>query len=288
MAPHTPDPAPSNEELSFEQELHRLAPGSVSDDLSSVEQVSFDLVSTDKILSWPPHHQAQLRTDLESLLQSAFPRMPGEDRQVFLGRFFKRVEGGSRRGVFLVRNRTGRLVGSSLFDRREVSWGEQSIKAVYVNLRAILPEYQSFSLGQTMAARVLMDFQPQICMTTCTQSSSLHSWIGLPSKGLVSGFEVYPQLARQGRQSLAVALPAADLPLVVSVFRDMYGHLVVDDQEAVAAAIRNLTASMVRRDVHHGMYDHDPWLRGGRRDPIALALELTGRDGVLVVFRKVP
>ena len=248
--------------------------------------IAFEELTTDLIISWSQTEQESLRSNLSEILQQAFPIMPATDREEFLVRFFRKPSEGTSRKVILVKDKSGNLFAVSLFDHARVRYDDKLMEAVYLNLRAVVPDYQSLAIGQGIALRVLMNLQPDILMTTCTQSSSLHSWIRLQGTGLIEGFEVFPQIEQQGQRHLVVHLPYKELPLVVSLFEQMYFQIVNCDAERVAEAMGNLTVRMVRRDVHHGMYDFHPWERRGRMDPVAQALGLTEKDGVLVVFKK--
>lgn len=251
-----------------------------------VECIRFEIHTTRHLLGWPEGERQRLRGELDRLLGKAFPRMPGEDRLVFVRRFFVQPGPTACRMVFLVKNRMGGLIGTALLEQREVVWTGRTFEAVYLNLRAVTPEYQGSDIGQIIAEWVLSHLQPHLCMTTCTQSSSLHSWIRLPRKGLVKGFSVYPQVEDEAVESPVATLPAEDLSMTVSVFKQLFLSILDDNTDRLAQVLRNLTVLMARRNVHHGMYDFHPWVRRGRLDSIAEALGLTELDGVLVVFRR--
>lgn len=248
--------------------------------------VVFEELTTEEIIGWPQKTKVLLESDLSRVIGEAFPRMPEEDCKEFLGRFFIVPGRGSSRKVLLVRDSRRQLAAVSLFDHTQIEFQGNSMEAIYLNLRAIVPSMQNLGIGRKIAARVLINLKPDILMTTCTQSSSLHSWISLPSKGMVKGFHVYPHVTKEENIDLVLPLPYPEIPLVVSAFEHMYLQILNSDRTRLTEAMNNLTVRMVRRNVHHGMYDFQPWEKEGRIDPVALALGLTERDGVLVVFRK--
>lgn len=250
------------------------------------EKIRGKVILTDQILRWPDEAQERLSGELENLFSQAFPRMSGEERQDWVRLFFCKPGGRYHRQAILFRNDSGDLVAASTFDCGEVEYGGNLLKGVYLIGTAILPAYQDFGLGQTVGARILTELQPDVLLTTCAQSSSLHSRISLPQKGLVTDFEVYPRLEQEGGTDVLKTVQPDQLDFVASVFKQLFLGVVEGSREDVTEAMQNLTPQMVRKNLYSDMFDFDPWEKNGREDKLAKALGVTDRDGVLVMFKK--
>jgi len=244
------------------------------------------VILTDQILRWPDEAQERLSGELENLFSHAFPRMSGKERQDWVRLFFSKPGGRYHRQAILFRNDSGDLVAASTFDCGEVEYGGNLLKGVYLIGTAILPAYQDFGLGQTVGARILTELQPDVLLTTCAQSSSLHSRVSLPQRGLVTGFEVYPRLEQEGGTDVLKTVKPDQLDFVTSVFKQLFLGVVEGSREDVTAAMQNLTPHMVRKNLYSDMFDFNPWEKNGREDKLAKALGVTDRDGVLVMFKK--
>lgn len=245
-----------------------------------------EVLSTDTILLLSGKIQEQLRTELGNLFHSAFPKMPEGECNYCVSEYFRRPGGTFGRVTILMRNEIGKLIATSIFDYGQMTYGNRMMKGIYINNRVVLPEYQGFGLGQTMATKILMEWQPEVLLTTCAQSSSLHSWLGLLKKGVITGFEVYPRIEHGKEKDIIITVPYKDLDFVIHVFKQMYFAVFEGNQERVDTAIRNLTVLLVRKNIHEKIYDFNPWQKSGREDKLAKALGLTEKDGVLVMFRK--
>ena len=265
--------------------LHRSGPHRHTEG-NDQEKIRAKVIFTDQILLWPDEAQERLSGELENLFSQAFPRMSGEERQDWVRLFFNKPGGRYHRQAILFRNDSGDLVAASTFDCGEVEYGCNLLKGVYLIGTAILPAYQDFGLGQTVGARILTELQPDVLLTTCAQSSSLHSRVSLSQKGLVTGFEVYPRLEQEGGSDVLKTVQPDQLDFVTSVFKQLFLGVVEGSREDVTEAMQNLTPQMVRKNLYSDMFDFNPWKKNGREDKLAKALGVTDRDGVLVMFKK--
>jgi hypothetical protein len=250
------------------------------------QRLKAKVILTDQILRWPDEAQERLSGELEYLFSQAFQRMSGKERQDWVRLFFNKPGGRYHRQAILFRDDSGDLVAASTFDCGEVEYGGNILKAVYLITTAILPPYQNCGLGQTVGARILTELQPDVLLTTCAQSSSLHSRVSLSRKGLVTGFEVYPRLEQEGGTDVLKTLQPDQLDFLTSVFKQLFLGVVGGSREDVTKAVQNLTPHMVRKNLYSDMFDFNPWEKNGREDKLAKALAVTDRDGVLVMFKK--
>lgn len=246
------------------------------------ERIRFDVVTPDRLLAAP---NAALREEIEDVVGAAFHSLPEPDRSSYVNDFFTQPGYHLNRMGILFRNEANRLVAATIWDEGEVEYNRQTINGLYFIAFMIVPEYQGLGLGQFIAGKVLADRAPDVLLVTCDQSSSLYVWSKVLEKGLVAGFEVYPRLSKQKGIRF---LPFADIDFVVHVFSQIYRGVAAGHAQRLQCAINNLTVRMVRKDLHKPMYDFDPWRKDGKHDQIAAALELTDRDGVLAVIRKLP
>lgn len=245
-----------------------------------------DVLTTDQILARPVETRERLRTELMELISGAFPKMPEGQWKDYVSDFFRRPGRNLHRRVFLYRDEAGRLMGTAIFDHGEVLCGGRALSGIYILVRAVSPEYQASGLGRKMAVKILTELKPDLLFTTCTQSPSLHSWISLPGKGLVSGFEVYPRLERKHGKDVLVTVPSTDLGPTIDAFRQIFLGAVGGRQDSVDQAVGSLTEHLVRKGMYRERYDFDPWGKGGREDILARELGAENGDGILVLFRK--
>jgi hypothetical protein len=248
--------------------------------------ISAEVILTDQILSWSEKDQSRLQMELDSLFHEAFPKMPAKEREDWLSVYFTKPGRRFCRQTILCRDSRARLVATSIFDCGEIEYGGGIFEGIYLITTAILPDFQNFGLGQTLGATILMELQPDILLTTCAQSTSLHSRIGLTRKGLVTGFTVYPRLEEKDGIEVLVAVPDDQREFAISVFRQLFLNVVHGKQEDVEKAVRNLTPLMVRKNLYPDMFHYDPWQKDGREDRLAKALRVNAKDGVLVIFKK--
>jgi len=250
------------------------------------QRLEAKVILIDQILRWPDEAQQRLSGELEYLFSQAFPKMSGKERQDWVRLFFSRPGKRYHRQAILFRDDSGELVAASTFDCGKADYGGNLLKAVYLITTAILPAYQNCGIGQTVGAKILTELQPNVLLTTCAQSSSLHSRVSLSQKGLVPGFEVYPRLEQEGGTDVLKTVQPDQLDFVTSVFKQLFLGVVGGSRKEVTKAVQNLTPDMVRKNLYSDMFDFDPWEKHGREDKLAKALGVTDRDGVLVMFKK--
>lgn len=246
------------------------------------ERIRFDVVTPDHLLAGLDH---PLREEIEDVVGAAFRNLPEPDRRSYVDDFFTQPGHSLKRRGILFRNEANRLIAVTIWDEGKFEYNHQIVHGLYFISFMILPEYQGLGLGQFIAGKVLTDRAPDVLLVTCDQSSSLYVWIKLLEKGWVKDFEVYPHLSEQKG---IMFLPFADIDFVVHAFSHIYRGVAAGHAQRLQCAINNLTVRMVRKDIHKPMYDFDPWRKDGKHDKIAAALELTDRDGVLAVIRKLP
>jgi hypothetical protein len=252
---------------------------------ASGSRIQADTATTEEIRQWSDYAQKQLREELESVVPRAFPKMSSEEQEEYVGAYFKLPGSNFQREGVLLREASGKLIAAGLFDQGEIDYRGKSLITGYSLLRAILPEYQGAGIGQTLSAKVLTDFQPDIFFANTYQSSSFHAWADLPQKGLVSGFDVYPRFETVNGEEILVTVPFKKLDFIISAFRQTYLRF-IEKPEIVEKEVRNLTIFMVRKDNHGELYDFDPWQKNGREDKIAKTLGATYKDGIMVIFIK--
>ena len=250
------------------------------------EGISAEVILTDQIVLWSEKDQSRLRMELDRLFHQAFPKMPGTEREDWISVYFSKPGRRFCRQAILCRDSGARLVATSIFDCGELEYGGSIFKGIYLITTAILPDFQNFGLGQTLGATILMELQPDILLTTCAQSTSLHSRVALPRKGLVTAFTVYPRLEEKDGIEVLATVPDYQREFVISAFRQLFLNVVHGKQGKVEDAVRNLTPLMVRKNLYRDMFHYDPWQKDGREDRLAKALGVNAKDGVLVIFRK--
>jgi len=251
-------------------------------DKKKCELIKAEVVTTDQIISWTDNSQEKLRNELENLIPVVFSKMSEKDWRGFIDKFFKQRINKIQRQVILFRKEGNELIAASAFDFGEVEYEGRTVKAIYIILRAILDEYQGFGLGQFISSKILTELQPDILMVNCYQSSSLHSWVGLPKKELITGFDVYPRMEQTEGRDVLISLPFKDMDYIICVFKQMFPY----DEARREKIMKNFTILMARKNDHDGVYNFNPWEKNGRKDKIAEALGLTDKDGVLVTFKK--
>lgn len=249
-------------------------------------QIYQQITTADQVLRWPAQARAELQTELDDLLTRAFPRMSGENRKEWVEDHLTVPGGEFCREIMLLRNHSSKLVATMLFDFGEMKVFGRTITAIYVLARVVSPEFHGTGVGNDIIKKVMEDWSPDVLLTTCAQSATLHSWLRLPLKGL-TGYEVYPRLEVKEGREIAITMPDEDYDFVLEVFRGLYLGVVRGNKKLVEDAVRNMTRTMVRKNIYHGMYDFDSWNRCGREDKIASALGATDRDGIVLMMRKV-
>ena len=254
--------------------------------IASFDPIKTERLTTRQILKWPEDHQMRLREGLGFLIQSGYPNMPEDERDVWISDFFKQPGKGLQRHAIFFRNDSERLVGASVFDVGPILHEDRIFRGVYLISSTLLPAYQGVGIGKDIGVSVFKAFQPDILFSTCTQSPMLHSRVGLCEKGLVTGYDVYPRLDRQGGVHRLIPIPPGTIDFVVHAFRQIYQGVADGKQAEVEKAVQHLTLQMVRKNMYPARYDFNPWRKNNREDELAEALGLTKGDGVLVVFLK--
>lgn len=239
----------------------------------------FTAVPVAALLDWPHARQKKLEVELTTLFQEAFPRMPAAELRDWVGDYFCIPPGGLRRHALLLAAEDRRLVATTLFDHGSVVYGGQTLQGVYIVARAIAPDWQHAGLGRKMAREVLAQWRPDILLTTCTQSASLHSWIGAVQKARGAEFEVFPRWEQETLQPL----PNALRHLAVGAFHRLYLGVAGGLSAQVERAAASLSPSLVRKGLYSERYDTYPWQQRRQKDPLAEALGAGLGDGILVV-----
>ena len=261
-----------------------LAPSPISlKGAGPTPEIRLEALTTRVLRALSKSAQERLGEELSELYRQAFPKMTTELREEFLQNYFKTTREGFHRQALFFRDPEDRLHGTALFDQGMVTHGEARLRAIYINARAIRPESQGASLGKEIASRILSELAPDILFTTATQSASLHSWIGMGRRPAGADFEVWPRIT-EDRPDRFFTLPPDRMPLILGAFRQAYREINPDGELSVRRALDNLTPRMVRRNLQDRVYDFEAWFREDRPDPLANHLNLTERDGVLVVF----
>ncbi len=152
-----------------------------------------------------------------------------------------------------------------------------------MHVRAILPDYQSYGIGKKISEKLLNELQPDFLFTTCVQSPSLHSWVSLPAKRIVSNYTVYPRIETTEGQANPITVPLGLLETAIDTFRLIYNSHVKGSEKRVDDVVKNITVHLVRKNVDL-TYNYNPWAKEGKNDELAEALGLETPDGVLVMF----
>jgi hypothetical protein len=200
--------------------------------------------------------------------------------QDWVGDYFRLPEKGFQRHAFLFWKDSHHLAVATLFEEGEVQYHDTSCRGIYIIGRAVLPEHHNSGAGQRIATGILAQFEPDILMTSCTQSASLHSWIGVAQRQFSQDYEVFPRL----EQAYPVTFPIRDLGFAVSAFRQLYSSVAGSDLDQVDMAVARLTTMLVRKGMYEQRYDFSSWGKAGRGDPLADALGVGSGDGILLVI----
>jgi hypothetical protein len=250
------------------------------------EVIKAEVLTTDQILLWSETARIQLRQELEALYSQAFSNMSKSSLEEFVCHYFRQPVEKFQIYAMFFRNQAHTLIATSIFVYGEVTYEGVAMKGAQIIVSAVMPKYQDLGIGQTIGAKILMEWQPDVLFTTCAQSSALYSRIGLVKKSLVTGFEVYPRLEKREQEEIVVTVPYRDLGFAVSTFSQTYlVGFAKGNQQAAEKAMRNLTVLMARKEIDVS-YDFDPWNNQEREDKIAKALGVGANDGILVMFRK--
>ncbi len=250
------------------------------------EKISLEFMNTDQMLLLSCDAKKKFKTEIGKLILRAFPKISEKYWEIIVSDYFKRPGKKLQRQVILLRNESDRLIASTIFDCGQVLYKDDFIEAVYLLIRAVLPEYQGLGLGKTIAEKVLAGLQPDVLFTTCAQSSSLHSWVKLQKYNLIPAYEVYPRFEHENEEDILITVPHKDLDFAINVFRQIYHGVVEGKKEDIDKAIRNLTVLMVRKNLYGEMYNFNQWEKNGKEDKLAKVLGARNKDGVLVMFRK--
>lgn len=254
----------------------------------NMSDISIESFVTDQLIRLYDKEQLPLKLDIKRLYQAGFPNMPETELSWFISDFFKPgVEHYQRKGFFF-RDQTGQLAAAVIFSLIQIPSAHKPMTGLYLISRAVAPLYQGFGLGKIIAKTVLTQVKPDIFFTTCTQSSSLHSWLRLIQTGTISAYEAFPRLEMVNGQDMLITVSERDMDVVVTAFRQCYLTIVDGDTAQTQAALENLTRLMVRKNMYVQRYDFDPWHKHGRVDKLAQALGVTNKDGVLLVLLKQP
>jgi hypothetical protein len=264
--------------------------------VTTEERLKTEVLTTDQILRWPDEAQKKLTTELRTMFREAFPKTSEEDINRCVGYAFKRPGGKFHRQITFLRDissrieellsKCSRLIAIIIIDRGEIEYGNRVIHGIYVLLRVVVPEYQGSGVGNVLITNIVKEWQPDVLLTTCAQSATLHSWVRLPQKGEITGFEVYPRLDRVNGKDHVITVPYRAIEFVITAFKQFYFGVVDGKSELVDKAIGNLTVHMVRKEIYGEMYNFHPWKKHGREDTLANALGVTDKDGILIVLRK--
>jgi hypothetical protein len=242
--------------------------------------IVFDAVTAAELRCRDDEKQQGLKRDLENLFRGGFPRMPDGEIQDWIEDYFRMPSGGFQRHAFLLWNEARRLVGATLFDQGEIACRGRVLRGVYILDRTVLPAYQHAGLGRRMATSILAQLQPDVLMTTCTQSAPLYSWMALVRDTFSGELEVFPRYENE----MPVTFPLEGLDFAVSLFRQFYGGVVYGDQDLVGRAVAGLTVFLVRKGIYEERYDFSPWQREGIKDVLAQALGAGPGDGILLMI----
>ncbi len=248
-------------------------------------RITTETFLTDQILQSETEKKC-LRSAIAELYLLAFPNMPEYKRKIHIDDYITAGFGNFRRQVILFKNESGRLAAANICNCGEFAYEGKTVNGVYLISTAILPEYQSHGIGKYIGAKLLTELHPDVFFTTSTQSSALHSRVRLVEKGLVSGYDVYPRLAKKDGREILLTVPYKDLDFAINAFRQTYLGLVDGDWEKVHEAVRNLTVLMVRKNLQEENEDFNPWEKNGREDKLAKVLGVKPKDAVLVMFKK--
>jgi GNAT superfamily N-acetyltransferase len=243
-----------------------------------------EVLTVKQILRLPQSEQQALQAELIPVFNSGFPAE--DDWSYFVRLYFHEPPTSFQRQAILFRDSDKQLVATTIFDRREIVYEGKNVQGIHIIVSAVLPEYQGQGIAKFVGARILQQLQPDVLMTTCAQSAALYSRINILHTYSLPEFEVFPRIERVGGQESIVTFPTRDLDFAIQVFKALYAGFVHDAQGRIDRAVRNLTVLLARKNINL-TYPFHPWRRNDRHDPVAAALGLEERDGVLVIFRKI-
>lgn len=243
------------------------------------ERIYVTVNTTHEVLKWTTEKQSFFKTEIKTFLSQVFP--DEKDWSQFLRYYFQIPSGEFHRQFLSFRNGDGQLIASHIFDQGIVEYDGVQYKGIYIIVTGILENYQNLDIAKTIAIKLLAELRPDILMTTCAQSSALHSRINIVLKGVITDYDVFPRL----ENGKLISFPFKELDFAISVFKQLYRGFAENQEQRIDRAIKNLTVLMARKDIEMN-YGFHPWHKNGRVDHLAVALGLTEKDGVLVIFRK--
>jgi hypothetical protein len=247
---------------------------------SGVENIRFDAVTATEIISWSEEQQQRLKLELEKLFRESYPRMPAAELEEWVEDYFRAPMESSQRHALLLWNEADGLFAATLFDQAEIEYCGRFFKGIYIIDRTVSTRYQRLGIGRRMATSILSQFQPEILMTTCTQPAPLYSWIALVRQTFPGEFEVFPRFENE----MPLPFPSKELDFALRAFRQLYSSVVNGDRVRVERAVAELTVLLVRKNMYLERYDFSPWEKAGKSDPLARALGVGPRDGILLVL----
>ncbi len=260
-----------------------LPPAGRSKSLEKTSKALAEVFTTDELIRQPAGFRKELGLSLEDMVLRLFPKMGRQERDKYVSKFFQLPGKTFHRQAILIRDPSGKLAATALFDHGHVEYRGGSFTSVYSILRAVRKEFQGIGLGQSISSRIIMDLQPDILFANTYQSDSLHAWANLVLKDRVTGYDLFPRIEKTDGKEIIVTVPFRKLEFVVRAFQQTYVHM-VSGPEFVESELKNLTLFMVRKDNHEAVFDFDAWLKHGKEDRLAKALRATNRDGIMLVF----
>lgn len=245
------------------------------------QQFRVEPTTTALVSGMPEGSRSNIATDLENLAKAAFPAQSAEIIAEMVGGYFLVPQSGARHCLFV--REAERLVAAAVFDMLPVIDDDGLEKeAVYIVDRLVDPSVQEAGIGGLFSQVILHDLQPDILMTTCAQTPSLWSWINTVTKDRVQGFAILPRIENE-----KIVIPSErERQRFIRLFCQAYREVAGRNPEKIARKALQIDEAMVRRGVYaqENLYFHAPWRENDR---IAQALQLTDKDGILVVIEKI-
>ena len=252
----------------------------------SVVSTQIEVITIEQLLTSSDFIQKKLHKELEEVFARVFPKIEPNSLEDLLQLHFSCTNNNLRRYLFLVRNETGTLIATTLFDQGDVTYEDRVLQGNYTILITVLPEYQGKGLGKAMAIKIFQDFRPDVLMITFCQAAALHTWGDLIAKGLLTGYEVYPRIEHYHGKDVLITIPYKELDFVIRIFEQLYLGVLHGHAEHLPMEMNKFTIKMVRKDSQEDWYDFEPWIPHGRVDYFAKALGAVRKDGIVMMFRK--
>lgn len=251
--------------------------------MGGTETFFFESLTTDQITSLPEKKQQQLRADLCLFFPAVFTDK--KDWEYMVRHFFYHPRDRVLRQTIFVRDKNKNIIALCAFDHGIFMVENKELSLIYIHIRAIGPQFQTYGMGRIFSEKILHALKPDILMTTCVQLASLNSWIKIKSPEIQKEYTYYPRIEILSGEEKTIHLPYNEINFILKCFKLIYKSHVKENQDKLDKVVNNITVHLVRKGVST-CFDYPKWTEKGHKSRIAEDLGVTEEDSVLLVIKK--